>query len=434
MKYANLRWQNTEIAGGKTRTVNVGDIFQFLTIEYIYQKMDIAKDEIIRLSVDELSTYQGEYVILPLNWNIFDKGFMLDGKIMISPRVIPVFLAVTICSMHYKEEYFNDYNISYLKKYEPIGCRDEYTMQILRQHGIEAYLNGCLTAVLPQRSKDINADKIFVVDAPAEIRDYMPKHLFEECEILTQQYYYASDVSTEVIIDEVKKQYMRYAAEAKLVITSRLHAASPCMAMGIPVVFVKEKVDNRFGWLDKLLPLYDAKSYDKINWHPDVVVYEETKHKVLDNSIKRIQKAFKKYESCFEISEFFEAKEKRDYVSFLETIYSNFDKAKKFLEAKFTVADSFYYSIWGINAAAENFYRYMCEAYPQARFKNAIDTYKKDEFHGVSIIKPEELKIEENEVVIVVAVKASNAAESFFLEKGISKEWYVCSGDLFLKK
>jgi hypothetical protein len=38
--------------------------------------------------------------------------------------------------------------LHWLKKHEPIGCRDLYTEQLLQKHGIKTYFSGCLTLTL----------------------------------------------------------------------------------------------------------------------------------------------------------------------------------------------------------------------------------------------------------------------------------------------
>jgi hypothetical protein len=56
---------------------------------------------------------------------------------------------------------------------------------------------------------------------------------------------------------EIAESYLRDYAQAKLVITSRIHCALPCLAMGVPVIFINgfdDPVDScRFGGILELL-------------------------------------------------------------------------------------------------------------------------------------------------------------------------------------
>lgn len=434
MKYANLYWQNTELADGEVKAVNMGDLLQFLTIDFLYSKMNIKKEEIVHLQMSELCDYEGEYLVLPLNWALFDKYYMKEEKMAISPYIIPVFLAVTIESVMYKEEYFNEYNINYLKRYEPIGCRDEYTLKQLQRYGIKAYLNGCLTAVLDKRIVYSKPDKVFLIDMPIELENYMPDSLNENIEYLSQQKYFASQQPIPDILEVVKEHYRRIEKEARLVITSRLHVASPCMAMGIPVILVKEKIDYRFSWIDKLLPLYGKGEWDSIDWNPKAVEYEDVKARIVNNALNRISGTYEDNKDAFGISEFYELRKKKVYRRFQEVLQNNIDKIYDFLAERYKKEDEFCYSVWGIGAAAENLYKFMVSEYPNAKLRCAVDMYRKTEFHGVETIDPEAYTMEENEVMLVVAVKASNMAKEKFSALGIPQDKYICAGDLFLNK
>lgn len=431
MKFGNIYWQNTCTKDNEVMMVNIGDNLQFMTIDYLYSRLKIDTNDVVRVRMDELKNYQGEELLLPLNWALFDPFFMNENRIAISDKIIPLFLGVTIESYSHKEAYFNDYNIAYLRRYEPIGCRDEYTVSILRKHHVRAYLNGCMTSILPKR-RQMNQDKIFFVDVPTDLQQYIPDEIKGEYEVLTQQYYFNRDTSIASILDIIKAQYYKYADEARLVVTSRLHVASPCMAMGIPVIFVKNQIDARFGWLDKYIPLYDKEHYSQIDWAPKSVEYEESKKIIIQNAINRIKGTYEKYAMANSVDLLYENRCKRKYVGFQQTIYDNFEKAIIFLRDNYEQEDKFIYSIWGINNAAENFYKYMNQEYPNAKLKNVIDSYKKTEFHGNDSIKPEDFAREDNEVIFVLPVKASNEAARLFTKKGIDSKYYVCCGDLFI--
>ena len=52
-------------------------------------------------------------------------------------------------------------------------------------------------------------------------------------------HYVSSNQSNEVLY-AVAKSYLRKYATAKLVVTSRIHCALPCLALGTPVLFLME--------------------------------------------------------------------------------------------------------------------------------------------------------------------------------------------------
>jgi hypothetical protein len=77
--------------------------------------MNIPEDEIYCLNFNEISTYDGEYIILPINQAISHnlKGFL-------SPKIIPVFLGISRDTKAISEN-----EEEYLRQHSPIGCRDQ---------------------------------------------------------------------------------------------------------------------------------------------------------------------------------------------------------------------------------------------------------------------------------------------------------------------
>ena len=115
MKYANIIWQNTELASG-VKAVNYGDFLQLFVIDYLLSCAGIEKSEVVYLDVRKVKTYRGEKLVLPLNWSVFWKDYMEGDRLCISQDIIPVFLAVTIDDGNFKESFMNEYNMQYLKR------------------------------------------------------------------------------------------------------------------------------------------------------------------------------------------------------------------------------------------------------------------------------------------------------------------------------
>jgi len=60
------------------------------------------------------------------------------------------------------------------------------------------------------------------------------------------------------------------------------------MAAGISVILGQDQLSYRFGWFEKLLPIYDNNSYKNIDWTPNAINYEEHKQKVIEFTKDRI--------------------------------------------------------------------------------------------------------------------------------------------------
>ena len=77
-----------------------------------------------------------------------------------------------------------------------------------------------------------------------------------------------------------------YSKNARLVITTALHCASPCTALGIPVVLIDiQKSNARFDFLEDIIPVYKITDLQNsnIDWTPSVPDIESLKKDILEN-------------------------------------------------------------------------------------------------------------------------------------------------------
>lgn len=282
MKYGRLIFSREFVS---PTVCNMGDIAQTFAIDLIYKEMGILPEDIIDISIKELSTYQGEKVVLPLD------GYFRYSKeypaFPTSKDIIPVFLGIYSTSNAYLKhsEFWN--------KYAPIGCRDEATLEAMRKKGYEAYLTGCMTMVYPKRKVEPDKRKVFIVDAYPGALEYMPEDIKKDAEYISHDIPVNAeddDILVAKKCQEISAQiYRRYCEEATLVVTSRLHCAAPCIAMGIPTIVVKDGFDERFGWLDKFVHLYSSDEFSSIDWNPTPVDLEEHKKLLMLNAIEMIK-------------------------------------------------------------------------------------------------------------------------------------------------
>lgn len=286
---------------------NLGDIAQELVIEYIYKKMGIPDRDICEIQMEEIGNYQGEEVILPINGYFrYSREFPAFPT---SPKIKPVFLAIYCTSSLYLK------HADYWKKYGPIGCRDEATAKAMQKRGYDAFLAGCMTVLFPRRTKTPGDPCVFLVDAHPSVEKYIPVELKEHLVRITH------DVPVDPHMDKAetahrcaelaRRLFDRYRDEATLVITSRLHCAVPCIAMGIPTVLVKDGFDERFGWLEKHTKLYTPDQYADINWTPQPPDLEDFKELLMQWAVARIR-----------------GEEAREQQRQIETYYADRDKVK----------------------------------------------------------------------------------------------------------
>ena len=253
MKYGLL----TYLEGSKK--YNVGDYIQSLAA-----KQFLPKDYQF-INREYLADYTKKEIKLIMNgWFTHNHSNWIPSD-AIKPLFVSFHMNSTAAPFMLSEK-----GISYLKKFAPIGCRDKYTVKILKDKGINAYFSGCLTLTLNKYKLEDSqrGNEIYIVDPfynyPTKDKVFLnPKHFAKSIlngnifklnkiqkqlekvvdkEVLANAYYVTQVRPAGHETEEEKFAYaeecMRKYAKAKLVITSRIHCALPCLAMGTPVIFL----------------------------------------------------------------------------------------------------------------------------------------------------------------------------------------------------
>lgn len=413
MKYGRIIYRYKDVRGESNGLVySYGDVIQTLAVDHMYKKMGIKKEDIIDINVADMKNYDGEYVILPLCG--YASHYKRFNQLPTSEKIIPF-----IFSFEMSDETCDDL-IPFLKKNEPIGCRDEFTMNLLRRKGIEAYISGCLTVTLPKREKEPENEKVFLVDISSKLEKYIPHKIKENSEIICHEGIIAETIMTEKQRQEIENEAIaimkRYYDEATLVVTSRLHAAAPCMAMGIPVILAIDNIDGRFSFLDKLLPIYDLNDYDKIDWEPSPVYYEDLKEHMFRVFETNMLRLYETKHSIYDLSSYWE---KRDKVFYDRRLY---EKLKN-LQEKYSGEDEFRYMIWGIGVHGKRAYSMMKELFPKAVLVGVVDKYYDGKLGNVSVIKTSEVKEKLGEFEYALITTHLGRMEAVEEMKRRNKEW-----------
>jgi hypothetical protein len=234
---------------------NVGDYIQSLAAARFLPRIDTY------INREKLNRYTGPPVKLIMNgW------FMHNPSNWPPSEKIEPLLTSFHLNCQVKDSVLTKEGISWIKKHEPVGCRDEYTLDLMKASGIECYLSGCLTTTFENtynyRTNDIYfSDVLFRVPgwstsartprefvksiltgdiARVKTRNRLLNELFSESLISsakTLSHYHTARHSEKERFD-LAEHFLEKFATAKLVVTSRLHCALPCLAFGTPVIFI----------------------------------------------------------------------------------------------------------------------------------------------------------------------------------------------------
>lgn len=417
MRYANISFLGKEIC-------NIGDNLQLMAIDHLYMCMGIKADEIVRIPYNELSTWKsdnGEKVLLPVNFPFMEYSEQgLAG--IFSADIIPVFLGLT-----YIKTYLSQSEVEYLKRHEPIGCRDEYTYNTMQRYGIQSWLNGCMTLTMySKRIHNSEEQKVYLVNVPEEIEARLPKNIVANAEKRNQRI--KREELCGDINDFTERRMREYKEKAKVVVTTLLHCTIPCISMGIPVIVIspERSISYRFSWVERMVPIYSSDDVENISWNIYKEADEEIRDEMLENAIDIVRSRIDKFEiplhKCSDISRYFLDRVKKNYY------VEGFDKGVAYLEKNYHNDSKFDYAVWGMTYIAEMICKHIEDNYPNAKLVAVFDKNRQSIFKGKRIGKIEEsdeetlLDIE----IFVTAVAATNVAIKYFNEIGKSDMFCLC--------
>lgn len=241
MKYGVIVYQEAQ---------NIGDDIQSYAAARLLPHVDYY---IEREQLDVFRPKEDEPVHVIMN------GWFMYNKLAwpVSPCINPLYL-----SMHFWEkdaleihgDFLDGLGGEDLKAHEPIGCRDSETKQLLEQHGISAWLSGCLTLTLDPVGPVQKENYICLTDVSEEVERYLRKNY-------PQTVFRCIGHEAEGMVspkDNWQKRFenvenlLRTYQNAKAVITTRLHCALPCLALETPVLLLSDEQIPEPGRFDGL--------------------------------------------------------------------------------------------------------------------------------------------------------------------------------------
>jgi hypothetical protein len=239
MKYALLAYQTT----------NLGDEIQSIAAQQFLPSTDLLvdRDQPNRLPVDAEGRYKiifnGWHSHRPENWPPSPQLEALAVSMHISNETP----SLNKNKLRPAEVLLRGANLDYLKAHAPVGARDLWTLDLLNTHGVDAYFSGCMTLTIGPGTEQARGDYVCAVGlrkpALQRLREMVRGQLVEAShENKTLKVFDAR-------IARARKLLSVY-AHAKCVVTSKLHCALPCLALGTPVLFVIAAPDSyRFSGL-----------------------------------------------------------------------------------------------------------------------------------------------------------------------------------------
>ena len=245
------------------KTANIGDDIQTYAALKLLPRVDYI---IEREALSSFCPNKNELVTTIMNgWYIHDST-ALPPSPFINPLVISAHFTDHLLKQ--KPEYFDEYFLDFMKKAQPIGLRDDLVKEYLDEVGIENYFSGCLTLTIKPFKYLKKTNRICVVDVDGEVLDKIKRTA--KCEVIEETHNLNPALNSLLSFEErmknVEEKLKKYQS-SKLVITSRLHVALPCLSIGVPVLLIYDDsnidISNRLGKYTSLLNYVSKKQFLK---------------------------------------------------------------------------------------------------------------------------------------------------------------------------
>ena len=237
-RYAVLGYNN--FYQGIQHKGNYGDEIQSIAAMHCLPRVDAIID---RNGLSQFSDPH-KHILLMNGW--FGPGRLGVDAFPPSKDIIPIYFSFHIANYETSVAFFTSpKSLNHFKKWEPIGCRDQSTAELLGSKGINTFFSKCLTLTFDKRPAPPNEGKLFIVDGsslpiPKSVTDAnVVQKVTHECTDPFQSHQ-ANMRTAQQLLDHYRKG-------ASSVITSRLHCAMPCQAMGIPTIFLPKTYHSDYG-------------------------------------------------------------------------------------------------------------------------------------------------------------------------------------------
>lgn len=299
------------------KTSNIGDDIQTYASKQFLPQVDYI---IEREKLDTFVSKDMEKVKVIMNGWYFHCAENWPPTPFIEPKLISMHFTDNMKIKGWSADYhnvFNGYGKSFFENHSPIGCRDTHTQKFMDSLKIPNYFSSCLTTTLSLPGKTKKEDVIYAVDVSDEVVEFIKSHTCFKVKKLT---HYMSHEDQQKSFDErmknVEELLTKY-RNAKMVVTRRLHAALPCLALNTPVLLIRYDDPNYKGRLDTFYDfVYNVSENDLLDGTVSIDF-----NKIKDNPVKYKKFRNELIKSCKEfVSEPLQDEKvsEKEYIEWLE--------------------------------------------------------------------------------------------------------------------
>lgn len=250
---------NTKYGLFVVRCMNVGDDIQSLAALRFLPKVDyyIERDRLDK--VKDLKFKKNEQLKVIMN------GWYLGGHEHWPPQnpaLQPLLTSIHINPYQAQGEALRSFtsknSVKFLKKFSPVGARDMSTLKVLQDQGVDSYFSACLTLTLNRAKHVKKRDYILAVNVSDDV--YRSLKSKTEREVIRMDVERTQDTTIKENL-AIAKYYLYMYQSAHCVVTTRLHATLPTIAIGGKVLFIVEKNNDNTDFGDRFNGLYNLANH-----------------------------------------------------------------------------------------------------------------------------------------------------------------------------
>lgn len=216
---------------------NLGDVMQARAARRFMPRVDCLIER------ERLATQQhdGAVKLIMNGWFMHD-----DSQWPPHPSILPLLI-----SMHFveppkprirkwhrfnRDRMLEGAGAEFLRAHGPVGARDMVTFEALEAAGIPAYHSGCLTLTMRHERSAPRGEYIVACDlSPRDLKGLQKLAAGREIISIT---HLGGELLDQARQEAAVEQLLDLYAGAAAVVTSRIHAAQPCLGIGTPVLLV----------------------------------------------------------------------------------------------------------------------------------------------------------------------------------------------------
>jgi hypothetical protein len=203
-------------------SINIGDEAQSVAAQRFIPKVNywVSREQMHKIAVSP-----GTKIFLNGWWMWNPRSFPPSSNL--NPLLISMYIRESMYPMFAKSK-----SIVYLKKFGPVGARDTKTLDFLESIGVPAYLSRCLTLTLRSGAPQERGEFVLAIDVDRQalkgIKTATSRPVFSITPLLTPSLSQRERLA-------LAEMYLHLIQKAACVVSPRLHALLPSLALGTPV-------------------------------------------------------------------------------------------------------------------------------------------------------------------------------------------------------